>query len=1398
MNNYNVFFDITEGYYPEINPNSIKDKENKWQDTFPHKAFINLLSTTERMLSRAQKSYRKGIWIEGAYGTGKSRVVWALKEILDCSTKDFTNYFNEYDNLKNENDLKDKLLCAKKEKIITVSEYSSSHITSPKHLILAVYESITKALRKSKIEYIGERTLRGKIVEWLSDENRKNFFVSLLQKPEHRGLTGITGKSVEDIISQLSNNSQTGGTINSMVDSILTIAESEGINAFNLSVHDLNNWITDIIEQNNLKAIVFIWDEFSSYFKNNKNSLDTLQTLSELSNHAPFYLVIVTHMSDSLVSEGDQNFKSVTDRFEKIEITLPDNVAFDLIAHALKVKEASKSSWNTLSDDLNSYMPTSREVVSKNVKVDPSVLSKLLPIHPMAALLLKNISQQFASNQRSMFNFIKNESNDSQDFQWFIDNHSPENGDILAIDYLWDFFYEKGYDEYTSSVGRSNLDTIISGILGTYTINEANLNGEDEKKVLKTILMMQAISTKFRDAHKLFLPNVTNLDYAFEGTSLKSKRGVTIAQQLVERGILFDKPGEIQTFAAAAVSVDQEAINKLKEQLRKSTTTLSLLENNNFEETIKFTKGQELRFEVTITSIENFEQILRKILNENIKYKIRVVACFARNENEQSKFNNLIQSSIKHTQYNHIAIINATSSKMDLSEFDNWIDASANELYWRDKDKTLSDQMRERAKRIINNWKQKVLTDKFTYYPSEFNDVSSRTPIECPTNNNLMEAFTQNTIKIYPLSFDNANVAESNFQPNKLAIAAKFGLSETEIKGQPFKIDAYKQLLEGAWEKGDGKYWETNPSLPISKLKVIIDRYIEDEMNSNVQVSIGSIFDKLVENGFLDCNIYAVLTGFLLKEYTKSNYRYVIGDDSFDGGRITNEKMADFIGEYIKDSNKKSYKTVYIAMITKNQKEFLIFLQKTLNVEESLSVEKAVQQARKKVMELGYPLWCFNFVEQDSLSEYLNKLCNILNPNDASISSLADELGNMLSKSSETTNMIGKLLTKENGKKSIGNLIKEYEQGELYIICDKINVDKNTLIENVREKLTAGDGIWLWDEKTGDDILNNILLEYKFLSLSNEMFKGVDSINSCLKMWKERISFLKLPSIVLKELEPNLKQLFLIFDEVFVTDNIPSSKYVLLVDILSNKKQIIVETFENGLLLLKKEYNLLFKELQDDDIASIFSKLPVSSYSMERHEYVKELKNHVDSCKSERKNLELIKKWEKLTNSKNPKNWSNDNKIPIQILVPEMELEESLRLFEILNKAKPDKSEIEFAIIVLDRKPKFLENLKDKNILKSKFNENILGKYKKILDNTEEIIDFLEKNVTSDIYSWYNNKIVADTIENIAKQKYYEGDCEKAFEKIDSMSPEKTKEYLKELIRDNHVVGIEIISKGDD
>ena len=390
---YNEYFVIDEGYYPEINESSIKDPKNKWQSTFPHTAVVSLLKSVERALSRADK---KGIWIEGSYGTGKSRIVWMLQNLLTCSESDFDAYFDEYDNLRGEIDLRERLRTIRNGKIVTATRYATGDITSTQKLIFAVFESLTASLKKGGYNFDGAKTLRGKIAAWLeSDTANLEMFRAKIKKPEYRMSATLANRTAEEIIDRLKNPQ---AEVAQLVEEILRLGEREGIRAFNINMSDLIDWITEVIAENNLKAIVLFWDEFSKFFGNNRNNLDEFQRLAELTNIAPFYLIIATHEAESLVGVGDQAFKTVFDRFTDKEIRMPDNIALELIGHALKLKEFAQNDWEQISAALRERTAPARKAVMKFAKInDEKILTDILPIHPIAAVLLKNLAAYFAA-----------------------------------------------------------------------------------------------------------------------------------------------------------------------------------------------------------------------------------------------------------------------------------------------------------------------------------------------------------------------------------------------------------------------------------------------------------------------------------------------------------------------------------------------------------------------------------------------------------------------------------------------------------------------------------------------------------------------------------------------------------------------------------------------------------------------------------------------------------------------------------------------------------------------------------------------------------------------------------------------------------------------------------------
>lgn len=66
-------------------------------------------------------------------------------------------------------------------------------------------------------------------------------------------------------------------------------------------------------------------------------------------------------------------------------------------------------------------------------------------------------------------------------------------------------------------------------------------------------------------------------------------------------------------------------------------------------------------------------------------------------------------------------------------------------------------------------------------------------------------------------------------------------------------------------------------------------------------------------------------------------------------------------------------------------------------------------------------------------------------------------------------------------------------------------------------------------------------------------------------------------------------------------------------------------------------------------------------------------------------------------------------------------------------------------------------------------------------------------NLDESPYDWYEFRLVNKKIRQMAEAKYNQDGVNLALEKINKMDVDDVKRYLKELIKDNMVVGLEII-----
>ena len=167
LDKYRDYFDIDPEYFSQVNEDIINNQPDYWKKFYPHETFVRLVKDTISILSRKQKV---SLWVEGAYGTGKSHAVLTLKKLLEAPEEDTRQYFDRFSNQLSK-DLFNSFQQIKsgQQKILTVHRYGSSNIYGDRDLVFAIQESISNALSAAGLQG-GGSALKDSAIKWLSQD----------------------------------------------------------------------------------------------------------------------------------------------------------------------------------------------------------------------------------------------------------------------------------------------------------------------------------------------------------------------------------------------------------------------------------------------------------------------------------------------------------------------------------------------------------------------------------------------------------------------------------------------------------------------------------------------------------------------------------------------------------------------------------------------------------------------------------------------------------------------------------------------------------------------------------------------------------------------------------------------------------------------------------------------------------------------------------------------------------------------------------------------------------------------------------------------------------------------------------------------------------------------------
>lgn len=1378
---YCEYFDVNESYFPCIDESAI-NAGAPWETTYPHETFIDLLNSAEKMLGGTTN---RSIWIHGAYGTGKSQCAYALKKILEVPNDELRAYWDRYEPLKKNKALLEKLIGHKEQGVLTAYRYASGSITSPQLLFLAVQESIRAALDAVPGSYKGENTLKESVIAWLTDSSHNAFVNSLLQKPEW--VSEFSQSSADEIINSLRKRSD----VSSLMESIFKMAEKEGITALSLTADSLCAWIKDIVAQNHTK-VVLIWDEFSGFFRQNRNSLDEFQKIVALCQETHFYFVIVTHPITSIAGASiskDDPMSVVQQRYKQIEITLPPNIAFELIGHAFSVIPAAKDQWEVMTGDLNSKISASKIAVMKAAVVkSDSVMQHMLPIHPMAALVLKNIASAFQSNQRSMFDFIKTPKDlDVHAFQWFIQNTRPDSDrSLLTVDMLWDFFYEKGKDYLTSD---------IKLILDTYP-QQTNLT-EKEKVVLKTILIMQAVDQRLGGTIPVLKATDQNLSYAFEGDwDVYENECKSIAKALVKKGVLIQTPvadGK-QVYSAAVLAGDGAKIDRLKDEVRKNGTITKLVEEGTqLASALSLTPPLRLRYAVNtdtgalpVVTVTNFVKMMDQLKVKDTSWHFFAVLALARTDEEAQTFRNMIKKTIGNAEYKTILVIDALSSPLGLELFEEYVSYSAMSMYYNGNNNQQSKDNARKAREVLDRtWRDRIHDGFFIVWSYANQDGEKATGANAV--HTIMQTVVLNRYNHVP-DFTKG-LTESQLKNTQTKQVAKYGFGLSDVKG--LIAGCEKTVLGKVWNRDT--YWSDQEleKEPISIIKRSVDKLIHEAFRENGRISIDEICELLeTAYGFAPCNLTAFVLGFLLKEYKGDPFR---SQDS-EGLResMTPDKLSEMIGNYYS----KKAKTTYIVSLTPEEKSFYELTEKAWRITPNTctSPTQASSLIQAKMRDFVYPVWTLEEVDNTGVYDIVKKYIALIQSDGKAAHTIAIEIGKIGMQRSSCGDHLQALLTADNCLNGMSLFIQHFEGGKLSTLAKEIGASDHVLSDI--KKLFSVKHAAQWIASTGEDEIRKLTVEYSFVKVTNALLNvSKDSKEGAFKSWRELLKFLGLSCESIQAKYPALNNLFTLLLKIVNYEDILPDNMKMLRDELTIHNTEMHDLLSSPLNSFIDLYAPYLTGFSHEECEIIKNSITEDMFVLSATKGNAVVKKAADDYRKGQVKDQLFRLWSERTGgTKSPKHWSEHYKTPILCCIDPEIYGEAKKAFAVLNSSQHSESEIKMALEFCEGAD-FFDVIADSDYRNKCFMEQIVGCYSKLLPDITAIRSALEDTDIAP-YDWADDPRIKAKIKNMASVEYNAGGSDAAINTIESMPIDQLKTWLKQLAVSDMELGVKIISNG--
>ena len=998
-----------------------------------------------------------------------------------------------------------------------------------------------------------------------------------------------------------------------------------------------------------------------------------------------------------------------------------------------------------------------------------------------------------------MFDFIiSNDMTDAKGFKWYINTFGPDNDqNLLTVDLLWGFFYGKG---------QNGLDNAVRGILDNYRMLNADRLLPDEQRVLKVILLLQAIAFRKGD-NELLRPNAQNLDLSFAGTDWSKGKALAIANGLIEKGIIFQKPvgGGKTEYSVANGATSDVNMDEMIRKIIAETRTQSLITNSDAPLIDKLgfclPPAFAKRYIVEGTSYANFTATVQKMKALQRPDRFKLIIAFAMNDAEQQQLHQQIVKTVNMPSNDIVFVECMTPLGKDLLQ-----QYASNMAFSRchtGKDNNQAKHFANQAGNVLGEWRKNIVNGAFVLYDDEHKAGQHRTNLA-----DLQEALRDKNQRKYYYGLEHYSLNATMYGLYQPANGAGFGITQT-LSGaysNSNKKMSFETALEGAWKVD--RYWEdpAKQGLPIVHIKKRVMELVDEGFNSGSgRVSILSILHEMEKEpyGFMPSSVTAFVTGFVLKEYATSDFFWSNGSRS---EQMTVDKMKTMIGNAVTElvSHDPKYKEEFIVTMSPDIRSFLNCAVAAFDLTRSAcgSVESTRDQLRIKMKSFAFPIWCVKYTldnEQfDTNRDVLEKLIdqfsiivNTANGGNDTESGIAATIGKLVRENPSAEEDLAKLMTGDQCRKGMLEYLKVYRGGLLVQLSAEIG-DGGAYIDEVKKRFNASDANWVWAKVSADEKISDVILDYQIVQESNKSLQKCTSIRETVSAWNARTNNIHIPCEAVAKLTgdlgPFLQQLAIMKQNNALLDQHKQTFY----DLLLTQRESFEQFYKSQVNYFKQDASAFLGGLDDVEIAELYASFPQGQFTKGKSEYYKFVQVEVEKFILSQWKRKLRDLWHEKTGTKDPKDWSEHYSMPILCMFDDAERAAVKPIFHIVISANPNEADAKKAMDYLTNAT-FYDRLQSQEERDRCFMQRIVGNYQVLLSDPDQIRRHLSSSLYEGAYDWMNNDSVQREIKKLASKEYVLTGSDRAMAIIDQMSTEQLRSYLRDKILDDTEFGIQIL-----